>query len=426
LDKSTQDAKNLLRSEFFKTIEECSMQIVERILSQMSNISKPQRKFLLTLFSTIIMLRGRMNFRNLSRYSGISEMSYLRNFRKSFDFTSMNALLIKETIPHRHLKIAAIDCSYIPKSGKQSYGIDQFWSGQANRAKKGQEISLLSVIDIPYGTAYSLSVEQTPSTAEIGKGNDNRIDFYLRQIEQNKEFLRQLGIQYISADGFYTKKRFIDGVGACGFHLIGKLREDANLRYLYEGPPTEGKGAPKCYDGKVQFDDLSRWTFVTELEDHVSLYTAVLNAPRFKRNLRVVYLLDNRNPKKQRYALFYSTDTSLRAIDTFFWYKARYQIEFIFRDAKQFTGLTDCQARNKEALNFHFNASLTTLNLLKKQNRESSETNSSKVCSIASWKARYFNEHLMDRFIEYLDLQPILIKNHPRYEDLRKYGGMAA
>ncbi len=402
------------------------MKIVERILSQMSNVTKPQRKFLLTLFSTIMMLRGRMNFRNLSRYSGISEISYLRNFRKSFNFTLMNAMLISETIPNQHLKIAAVDCSYIPKSGKQSYGIDKFWSGQASCAKKGQEISLLSVIDIPYGTAYSLAVEQTPPTAEMGKADDNRIDFYLKQIEQNKESLKRLGIQHISADGFYTKTRFINGVRACGFHLVGKLRADANLRYLYAGTQTGGKGARKRYDGKVQLDDLSRWTFVTELEEHVSLYTAVLNAPRFKRNLRVVYVLDNRNPKKQRCALFYSTDISLRAIDIFFWYKARYQIEFIFRDAKQFTGLTDCQARNKEALNFHFNASLTALNLLKKQDRDASESSSSKVCSIASWKARYFNEHLMDRFIEYLDLQPILIKNHPRYEELRKYGSIAA
>ncbi|MGK5090531.1 transposase [Deltaproteobacteria bacterium TL4] len=402
------------------------MELLERSLSKMSNVSKPQRKFLITLFSTIMMLRGRMNFRNMSRYSELSEISYLRNFRKPFNFTMMNALLLEETIPNQHLKIGAIDCSYIPKSGKQSYGIDKFWSGQASCAKNGQEISLLSVIDIPYGTAYSLSVEQTPSASDIGKGNDNRIDFYLKQIEQNKETLKRLGIQHISADGFYTKTRFINGVLDSGFHLVGKLREDANLRYLYEGPQTGGKGAPKRYDGKVQFEDLSRWTFVVDLEDKVSLYTAELNAPCFKRNLRVVYLLDNRNPKKQRYALFFSTDTALRAVDIFFWYKARYQIEFIFRDAKQFTGLTDCQARNKEALNFHFNASLSALNLLKKLDRDTSKTSHSKVCSIASWKARYFNEHLLERFIQYLELKPLLIKNHPRFEELRKYGSIAA
>ncbi len=121
------------------------MSIVDRILSQMSNVSRPQKKFLMILFSTIIVLRGRMNLRNLSRYSDLSEMTCLRYFRKSFDFAEFNHRLIEETIPSPHQKIAAIDCSFISKSGKKSYGIDSFWSGAAGHSKKGQEISLLSI-----------------------------------------------------------------------------------------------------------------------------------------------------------------------------------------------------------------------------------------------------------------------------------------
>ncbi len=96
-----------------------------------------------------------------------------------------------------------------------------------------------------------------------------------------------------------------------------------------------------------------------QIASGVSLYTADLNSPRFKRDLRVVYLLDQRNPQKQRYALFFSTDLALEPLYLFNWYRARFQIEFIFRDAKQFTGLTDYQARSKESLNFHFNSSLS-------------------------------------------------------------------
>jgi IS4 transposase len=47
------------------------------------------------------------------------------------------------------------------------------------------------------------------------------------------------------------------------------------------------------------------------------------------------------------------------------YYKLRFQIEFLFRDAKQFTGFEDCQARDAVKLAFHFNASLTALNLAK-------------------------------------------------------------
>ncbi|PZO51580.1 MAG: hypothetical protein DCF14_08755 [Phormidesmis priestleyi] len=46
-------------------------------------------------------------------------------------------------------------------------------------------------------------------------------------------------------------------------------------------------------------------------------------------------------------------------------YKLRFQIEFLFRDAKQFTGLCACQARSVKKLDFHFNASFTALNLAK-------------------------------------------------------------
>jgi hypothetical protein len=45
-------------------------------------------------------------------------------------------------------------------------------------------------------------------------------------------------------------------------------------------------------------------------------------------------------------------------------YKVRFQIEFLFRDAEQFTGLLDCHARCEQSLYFHFNASMTALNLI--------------------------------------------------------------
>ncbi len=98
-------------------------------------------------------LRGKVNYRNLSRYSDFIEKRFSRNFRKSFDFTVMNHLLIQEIVPEQHKKMAGLDCSYIPKSGKKTYGLDRFWSGQAGQAKKGLETSLLAIVDLDYNTA---------------------------------------------------------------------------------------------------------------------------------------------------------------------------------------------------------------------------------------------------------------------------------
>ena len=46
------------------------------------------------------------------------------------------------------------------------------------------------------------------------------------------------------------------------------------------------------------------------------------------------------------------------------YYRSRFQIEFLYKDAKQHCGLTNCQSRSENKLNFHFNAALTAVKIL--------------------------------------------------------------
>ncbi len=114
----------------------------------LSLLSKPQQKFLTTLFSTILVVCGKVNFTSLSRYSQISERSYRRQFQRSFNFIKGNADLIERTIPATARQIIATDCSFVPKSGKATYGIEHFYNGSAGRAEKGLEISVLAIVDV--------------------------------------------------------------------------------------------------------------------------------------------------------------------------------------------------------------------------------------------------------------------------------------
>ena len=128
-----------------------------------------------------------------------------------------------------------------------------------------------------------------------------------------------------------------------------------------------GPGRPKTYDGKVHWDDLSRFEKVETDDDDIVLYHQVLNHVQFQCNLRVVLVVDT---KHHRRAVLFSTDVALDALTLYRYYKARFQIEFLFRDAKQFTGLTDCQARSQAKLHFHFNASLSAVTLAKLDARQ--------------------------------------------------------
>ena len=82
--------------------------------------------------------------------------------------------------------------------------------------------------------------------------------------------------------------------------------------------------------------------------------------------------------------------------------------------------------RAEKALHFHFNASLATLNLVRVTEVLAAAKAPLKVFSMASWKQRNFNERLLEIIIDKLDLEPTHIKNHPRYEEIRTYGAIAA
>lgn len=94
------------------------------------------------------------------------------------------------------------------------------------------------------------------------------------------------------------------------------------------------------------------------------MYTQVLHSKHFGRRLRVVLLLETRS---QRYVLLASTDLRQQAAQVAYYCHLRFQrgrpaIEILFRDAKQFTGLTQCQARSQDKLGYHLNASLSAVN----------------------------------------------------------------
>jgi hypothetical protein len=103
-------------------------------------------------------------------------------------------------------------------------------------------------------------------------------------------------------------------------------------------------------------------------------------------------------------ALVFSTDVDLPAATVFEYYKLRFQIEFLFRDAKQHTGLGDCQTRKAIAQENAVNASMTTLNILKIQDRQESKTTKKKVISIESHKRRKANQQLMNLICDSLEI----------------------
>ena len=394
------------------------MRLLHSVLATLPQTKKPQRKFIAHLLGLVLMLPGHATFRNLSRYSSYHERTFARWYDRDFDFVALNKAAITQVVPPNHQQALVIDASFIPKSGTHTYGLERFWNSRQRRSEKGLEVSAVAWLDITDNCAYGLSVEQTPPSDKTSEPHGTRIDAYLEQLK-SVVCDHHLGhLRYVIADGYYSKRKFLEGVRALGLHQIGKLRRDANLRYLYQGPGRSGPGRPKTYDGKVQWDDLSRFERVQSEDDDIVLYHQVLNHVHLRRDLRVVLVVDTRT--RRRAALF-SSDTDLDVQALYRGYKARFQIEFLFRDAKQFTSLNACQARSQAKLHFHFNASMSALTLGKLEPRQQSG-NAQSGFSMVSVKRRAFNQHLLERISRHLAQGHSLDKSSPDYQDLCNYG----
>ena len=398
------------------------MTIVHDILKQMPGLGQPQRKFLATLFVTILVLRGRVNFRNLSRYCDYSERTIARQFREPFDWPDFHQRVLRTALDPRSELVSAHDASFIPKSGKQTCGLGHFFNGCTSRAERGWEISTLAVVDVTRRCALTLAVAQTPPGEKATKAepDDTRVDCYTQQLHEHRHRLPP-SITYHCVDGYYAQKKYIDAVVSLDLHAITKLRSDADCVFLYTGPHPKRRGARRKYAGKVNFQDLSRFEALGTREDepHLHLYTAVVWHKTLKRRLRLVVLLNRQDPAKPRFIVLGSTDPELNGHKLIDLYAARFQIEFLFRGSKQFTGLLDGQARAAAALDFHCNAALARLNLVRAEDLGMPQGQEPHVFSMASWKQCHFNERLLDIFMEKFALDPTWVKNHVCYDELR-------
>jgi len=87
--------------------------------------------------------------------------------------------------------------------------------------------------------------------------------------------------------------------------------------------------------------------------------------------------------------------------DVIQFYRTRFQVEFCFRDSKQFTGLCHSQARDVNRLDFAFNASMTAVNAAKIMMKENGIT-----FSMDTLKNLMYNSYILKRFFELSGFKP--------------------
>ncbi len=399
---------------------------ITTILKKMNGLNKSRKGFLAHTLILFLSIRSRINFLQLARYSNTYvESSFRLHFEQFFDFADFNSLLVKE-YGSGHF-VNAFDPSYIRKSGKHTAHVGKFWSGCSQRMEKGLEAGAFSIVDIDNHTAFHLDTIISPNKEELKNKDITLMEHYVNAVCWSANYLEQLS-QYLAVDAFFAKKDFVLPVlSKTNLQIISRLRDDAYLMYLYDGPRREGRGAPQKYDGKVniQNPDLSKFNLVFE-DEKVRIYDVIVYCKFLKQKIRLAYTQWIAENGKITVKLYFSTDLNLPAWMIVKYYQARFQEEFLFRDGKQFTGLNHCQARNTNKLEFHWNCSLTAINIAKVNFFLKVPKDQRKSFSMANVKTLCHNQLIIDRFFEILPKNTELSKNHPQVKELYYYGCIAA
>ena len=410
---------------------------------------------------------GGVTMKNISRWTstGCSYRTIQRFFASPVDWLGMNIILLRTRllgIPNASRYVLAVDEVVEKKAGKRTWGVNWFYSSIAGKAIRSVSNHVISLVDTEKEYSFALTHQQTVKeipTKSKRKSKSRRkakIAQKNRQVgrpkgSKNKQNVKKKGLlyesfeallvlvvpllivlcpnlKYVLADGAYGNKTCCLIVKAFNLHLISKLNRNTGL-YLPHTGAYSGQGRPRKYGNKIDYQKIaSQYLISDESEDGVQtkIYQIKGIWTKTMPNLINVVIITKtilESDKTSRVVLF-STDLELEAKQLIKFYSLRFQIEFNFRDAKQYFGLADFKNIKKQQVNnavglalFMDNISLILIEQAKTKWEE-------KDISIQDLKAYYRAEFYLEAILNTLEIEPNAILNNHKFDHIKKIGAV--
>jgi putative transposase len=324
-----------------------------------------------------------------------------------------------------HVYILAGDEVVITKAGKKTFGLDRFFSGILQRVVPSVAFFSFALVSTTSRRAFPLCLEQVVRTeaekaaakvkaaktakqtspkpkAGRPKGSKNKpktdthsLSCELQRIQcilqdQLALIVGTVPLTYLALDGHFGTAPAIQMVRGCGLHLISKLRSNAALFLPYDGP-YQGRGPHRKYGEKLDIKALpARFLRERHVEDGVEtcIYQVEALQKEVSQPLNVVVVVKlNLKTQKRAHVVLFSSDVTLSVEKVIEYYSLRFQIEFTFRDAKQYWGLEDFMNVTARGVENAANLSLLMVSLSAVLLREARESDAQ--CSVLDLKAAY-------------------------------------
>ncbi len=319
------------------------------------------------------------------------------------------------------------------KSGKHTYGVDWFFSSLTNAPVKGLAFFALSLVGLEKRESYPLRIEQiikvsnevnidSPPPSKVkkrkrgrpkGSKNKDKSQYTLsNELFRIKGMLEALlstigdtiALKYLLLDGKFGHHNAAQMTREMGLHLVSKLRHDSALYLPYQGENAKCKYGQKVNPRELGAECLQ---FISNQGDWCLKYhqLQVLHK-EFAQPLNIVVIVKtNGKTGEQSHVILFSTDLSVEAKKLVELYSLRFQIEFNFRDAKQFWGLEDFMNVSQTAVTNMVNLAFFMVNFSQKT-LEHFRRNCANDLSILDLKAFYRGFRYLDELIKLLPDKP--------------------
>jgi hypothetical protein len=357
----------------------------------------------------LLAMTGRVTMLGISRWTapGGSYRTVQRFFATTLPWAALFWLFFRTHLFHADdVYLLAGDETVVSKAGKHTPGLDRFFASLYGKSIPGLAFFTLSLISTKERRSFPIAVEQVVRSTEeqaaakakaasktakpalkrkVGrpKGSSkakasSELSPELTRIQsQIRALLERIGglfpLTYLLLDGHFGNAGALDMARACKLQLISKLRSDSALYLPYDGEYA-GRGPHRIYGDKLNPHSIpERYLCQTRLEKDIEsrIYQLQARHKTCGSPLNVVCVVKtNLKTHAQAHVLLFSSDLALPFDKLLGYYCLRFQLEFNFRDAKQYWGLEDFMTTQATRLENAANLSLFMVNLVERVLRE--------------------------------------------------------
>jgi len=346
------------------------------------------------LILALLCISGRVTTLGLSRWSeaGGSCRTLQRWYQTPFNWAMLLWVVVRTHLlnPNGTYLLAGDDV-VISKAGQHTHGVGRFYSSLAGRPIPSLSFLAVSLIDVAARRSYPLQVEQhlpvsktaqplTPATVKRQpgrpKGSKNHtkaapllsaeLTLLERMLRAITTRIAPLTVRHLVLDGYFGTAPTTFMVRRCELQLISKLHHNAALYFPYTGPKPRRGPTPR-YGAKLNYAALPTQALRQTLIDgryRLDTYQMTLLHKDFPDPLNIVIVVKtNLHTHRRGHVVLFSTDLALSAAQIVDYYSLRFQIEFNFRDAKQYWGLEDFMNVSPTAVTNAVNLAFLMVNL---------------------------------------------------------------